>query len=567
MTRREMRRARRELRDSQQRKKVVEKRYAIQDFVRSDGRHETYAMVPLNEAVTLADVERKRSTIAKISSALRGMFYGKTDHDDYKMTTEIGFTPVIDAADGFFMSQYGAQSEQDNTRHARYKDYDKMDVESVELSRALTVTKYNTFAGGLSGEESYTVESESEEVVNITKDVDDRTDMREELPGICRSMLKYGDDFEEIVIDAVNRLVVRLNWLNQKYMYRHEDEYRRLRSDAAFTMRGEDNTVNIKFAPWQVVHLRHDHQRGDLYGRSFWHTSRYPFRMKHPMENSLVVARVVRAPRRYAYFIPVPENADEYEVQEILEQAKSKLKRKSMVDSSTGKVSTRIAPMGDDNDIFLPTTKDVKPDVRQLEGADVGGNMQDIEYFQNKEIMSTGVPKSYLGLERDVNAKATLSWEDIEYARQIRGIQSEIAWFQRRVYNIQFYLSGFEISNDLYTVTYPPISFINEEMRMRVMRTQWEIAALAKGLGVPLRWVLKEIIYLSDDKVEEIMLDVEDNHAVVQPQAGQPWQPIETLDQTKAAVFRDARMAAELEELRDMIGVIYREGLNRKKVF
>jgi len=382
---------------------IVKDKYPVALFENDDGNVEHRAMVPMTEAVTLADDARKFGLIARVSAAVRGWFRPRTSAADDVGTTDLGSTAsAITVGNGFFTSNMHKFSKEENTRKAKYTDYMKIDEECTELTRALSVTVSNVFTAKDGDEGSYKIKSQDERVVKIIEDVDQRTEMQTELPGVCRSMLRLGDDFEEIVVDQALS-VIRIKWLNQKYMYRREDEFGRLQEKGAFEMRSEDDHQIASFEPWQVVHLRYDHQRGDLYGRSFFFAARKSWRLLQMMEDGVVMGRLVRSVDRLVYYIPAEEGADEVEANRVLTKAKNALKRKSSVDPTTGKLDTTKSVMADDEDIFVITSKDNPAKVERLPASNVTGNLSDVEYFQNKMCMSTPVPKSYLGLERDVN--------------------------------------------------------------------------------------------------------------------------------------------------------------------
>jgi len=67
-------------------------------------------------------------------------------------------------------------------------------------------------------------------------------------------------------------------------------------------------------------------------------------------------------------------------------------------------------------------------------------NMNPIEYYQNKIITSMGVPKGHLGIERDINAKATLTSQDRVFARRIHQLQSVMGQMVLQVIELQYAL-------------------------------------------------------------------------------------------------------------------------------
>jgi hypothetical protein len=132
-----------------------------------------------------------------------------------------------------------------------------------------------------------------------------RVDLHELAPKSYRSALMYGDAFEEVVFDPANA-IIRIKWLNPNYMRRNEDEFGRLMPDDAFTMIDAGGDPVAEFAHWQVIHQRHEHERGDLYGMSFFFSGRRPFRILQAMEDGVAIKRLQNATESLVFYIPVP---------------------------------------------------------------------------------------------------------------------------------------------------------------------------------------------------------------------------------------------------------------------
>lgn len=512
-----------------------------------------YAMVPMDEVDQMRSPDEK-GIFGRVGARFRAAFGSSGKEAE---TTDTG--RAQSRAGSGTMNDIAEMTTIEMCRHSKYQDYRKIDAECTELGRALSVTVNNVFASRYGDQDSYEVRGDDQRSIDAIVELDERVEMHSVMPGACKSMLLYGDNFEEVVVDE-DFAVVRLKWLNPFTMYRHEDDYGRLDKENAFTQIDDQGTKCAEFRPWQVLHMRHDYQRGDLYGRSFFFHGRKPWRQIGLMEDGVIMNRLTKATDRFVYYVEIPKNADEHDAKRIVDQAKKDLKKRPLVDPNTGKLDLRKSPVGDDEDIFIGVYPDSPAKVERLGASGTTGELRDVEHFQNKMFMSTGVPKAYLGLERDVNAKATLQWEDVEYARILRGIQKEIAQAQRHVYNFQLALMGIVPEKESYKIVYPAISFVDEQIKMEIERMRWEIAVLARGIDVPLRWVLVNVVGLSDEAAEEVDLTREP-----QPAAGAR-PAAEDLADLRTSVFANARLARSVRDLRDMIAVVRSERLNKELV-
>ena len=66
----------------------------------------------------------------------------------------------------------------------------------------------------------------------------------------------------------------------------------------------------------------------------------------------------------------------------------------------------------------------------------------DMEYFQNLLMAGLEVPKAYVGLERDVNSKATLGYQEIHFLRQCGALQRTVNTGVEQVLDLAFTLAG-----------------------------------------------------------------------------------------------------------------------------
>ena len=475
---------------------------------------------------------------------------------DHK-TTEMG--AAANVSDLGIGEAYFERVRLENIRRARYKDYDRMARESTVMERALDVTVGNMFTSREGDQESYTVRSDDARIQAIIDDLDRRVEMPRDIQGIVKAGLKYGDDFEELVVASGDRLIIRIKWLNPYHIIRNEDEYGRIEALNAFVQKDEMDATIATFHFWQVVHTRYNHERGNLYGTSFYSSARRPWKIVQVMEDGVAINRISRAIDRYVYYVPVPKASDAAQNQILVDEYKRKFRKRYTTDS-TGRIDLTRAPFGDGEDIFLGVEPESTARVDVLKGSTIIGQLGDVEYFQNLEVMATGVPKSYLQLERDVTAQATLNNEDIEFARGIRTKQKVAAGFQREVYDRQLRLLGIPIVADQYTIEYPVISFVDEKLKWEVEMLKWEVATIAKReFGVPTTWILENIIGLDEEDIGEISAGLQEPVPGMASPSG-PEIPARERTRVREQMFRDRRIMSQMADLRDRMKLVQQIG-------
>lgn len=500
-----------------------------------------------------------------------GLFRRSSDSGpDPENTTEMGTGAGVSEA-GTAASYY-EQTKIDHKRRARIRDYRRMEAEDTILSRALDIRVKNIFMSKDGDKDSYEVTSKVPKVQEIADDQERRLDLQRKVKGYMRTALHLGDAMPEKVYDGA-KVMVRTKWLDPERVRRNEDAYGRLvpaKEGYAFHIVDDGDQAVVKLFDWQVAHLRHDYREGNRYGTSIFYTSRRPYRILQAMEDGVAIQRLTRSGDKLVYYVPVPARANKKQIKLAIKEAKTQLKRRSNV-SSAGDLEYNRRVASDDEDLFVATHPDNPARVERLSTPGIIGQLADLEYFQRLKVMGPGVPPSYLGLERDVNAKATLSWQDINFARDLRGDQMEGAWLRRDFLTSQLDVLGIDYDDDTFKIVFPPISFVDERMKLEVLQIRWNIAVLARSsLGMPLDWLLQEVLGLDEDTIADLLPRIEEpSHKERAQQAakagGMPTQEpgVGARERVKEAVFADERMVESLLDMRAKIDAIYADGLNQ----
>jgi len=289
----------------------------------------------------------------------------------------------------------------ERTRLASYVDYELMDAEHPELSSSLDVYSDVAVAGEESEDQRFAIDSEDDKVKEVLQDINKRTRIDQELWPLTRDLCKYGDEFEEIVVSSAG-LIVRLKSLPQNEMFRNEDKYGLLLEERAFEQKDTLTTkVLAQFEPWQIAHFRNRTSRKGQYGSSIFSPARRLFKQLQMMEDGMIVGRLARSHMRYVYKIDVGELPPP-EAEAHVESVKRRIKKKRRLNPITGKFDVTSNPLSAEEDMFVGVRTGSQAGITKLEGASRLDAIKDVEYFQNKMFTVVKVPKSYLGLEKDV---------------------------------------------------------------------------------------------------------------------------------------------------------------------
>lgn len=405
----------------------------------------------------------------------------------------------------------------EQTRRAKYRDFDLMDAEDPVLNSALDVYADNATKGDSGDDKVVEIVSNDELVVEILSDVRNRLALDTETWSIARSLAKYGDDFEEVVVHE-DMEVHRLKNLDASEMNVKTDKYGRYDPEFPFEqVRPDTGAVVARLREWQVLHFRLKRNRKSKYGvdGSILAPVRKVFKQLSMMEDALVIARLTRAPQRYGFLVDVDGIEPGEPTIEYLNKVKDMMKKRRTIDPVTGKMDLKFNPLSMEEDLFVGVRSNGKADVKVLQGQANLGQLGDIEFFQNKLFAGIKVPKAYLGFERDVNAKATLTEQDVQFARSVRRIQLAIIEQYRKLFDFVLAVRGIDPTSVEYTIKLPVISTIDELRMWQVKKLKAEVAkVLRKEVGLSFRWILQNMLELTDEDIEDILADYEEPESV-----------------------------------------------------
>lgn len=412
---------------------------------------------------------------------------------------------------------YEEAVKMEQTRRAKYRDFDLMDAEDPVLNSALDVYADNATKGDSGDDKVVEIVSDDELIVEILGDVRDRLALDTETWSIARALAKYGDNFEEVVVHE-DLEVHRLKNLDASEMNVKTDKYGRYDPEFPFEqIRPDTGAVVARLREWQVLHFRLKRNRKSKYGvdGAILAPVRKVFKQLSMMEDALVIARLTRAPQRYGFLVDVDGIEPGEPTIEYLNKVKDMMKKRRTIDPATGKMDLKFNPLSMEEDLFVGVRSNGKSDVKVLQGQANLGQLGDIEFFQNKLFAGIKVPKAYLGFERDVNAKATLTEQDVQFARSVRRIQLAIIEQYRKLFDFVLAVRGVDPTAVEYTIKLPVISTIDELRMWQVKKLKAEVAkVLRKEVGLSFRWILQNMLELSDEDIEDILADYEEPESV-----------------------------------------------------
>jgi len=430
------------------------------------------------------------------------------------------------------------------------------------------------------------VSSKNTELVNRSQDFFRNAQVEDTLPGITRAMCKYGNRFQRIAYGG-GLGVLAWGATAPGIVQRVDDAYGRL---IGFTHQNKDTTFrgglkyNVSW-PWDFVHFRligADDTTGN--GTSLLDSVFRPWRQLVMAEDSTLLLQLRRAGDRNVVFVDVGD-MEEHDAMSWVNVWRKKFRKSEYLDPASANYRKNYNPFTTLEDIFVPIREGENSRVESLSGNTQIGDSTALDYFTNKFFGAARVPKAYMGFEGDINAKATLSQQDIRFARTCKRVQRSVIQGLRRSLDIHFALLTksdgspvFDLSgkDGEYLVEMAPVSNLDEANAVEIIRLRNEIttqmADLASNLNLDARvwatYLLLNYAKLPEDTVLKLIAKTD----VTPTGGGDPaaGTKAESVDSTKGFYNFSPQEAMECAKLvhrspviRRLIGSLAEEGDTR----
>lgn len=453
-----------------------------------------------------------------VDNVFKYLGYEKAERSDIKVKKEIpaksNIHPDEDAFGENLIGDYWSGRikdalKVDDTDINRYIEVDLMDLEVPEISTALDVNAdYIVYPNENNKNKTVNITSTNVKAQNKIDEIESRISVQQQLFPMVRGMLKYGDNAEEIVTNVDrNRVLGFRNIPIKTVVPVMIDGFPN--HDPRIVQHICGKRV-AEFKAEEVFHLSLNTDRGRYcrYGKGvpMLEKSRLLYRQVKLMEEGVMISRLSRANQNYAIIVDVGDLQGE-DALSFLDQYRKRVTRRKYVDSRTGKWAWNYNPLSVIEDIMVPTRAGSGGNVVALNNNNATGkNIEDIMYFQDKLIYSTGTPKILIGKEVDTNSKSTSDNQMIVFLRRIRRIQSSITPAIKELYKNMLAIEGVYVTLDELNVQWPSSMTVDEERNMIIEKLKAEIAKILRvDIGcVDDFFIYTKILGMSDIEAETL---------------------------------------------------------------
>ena len=371
-----------------------------------------------------------------------------------------------------FMDSYTNYSKDYGTLMNSYKVYDQMEENLSEVGLILSTYVDEVLSQGFI-ENPVLIKVNNAKAQDFVLQVLENNKFFQKLPSFTKMIAKYGnagvtvsypyleDNRSEVLdpefkaniknIDVEKELTLRL--INPKYFKVNCDEYLNpinyetsIDNSYSYT----NQTVTIKhrvWQPWQFVHALIEDDDTAPYGKSLLWSLRSAFDQLSTLEALLAISRASRL-QRLVISLPMPQGIGVTDAWQFMNE---------LISNYNSSIFS-YAP-GTKNGKKIPAATEVlyKP---ALEGFDIStieakidlSSTEDVEYFLDKILRNSKLPKGYLIGDDVLNTGQTLEAQDLKFARALIPLRTALVNGLVKLVECILVHGGFDISDMKITV-------------------------------------------------------------------------------------------------------------------
>ena len=255
------------------------------------------------------------------------------------------------------------------------------------------------------------------------------------------------------------------------------------------------------------------------------HKAIKPLNQLRMIEDATVIYRVSRAPERRVFYIDVG-SLPKVKAEQYLRDQMNRYRNKIVYDAGTGEMRDDKKHMSMLEDFWLPRREGGKgTEISTLPGGQNLGEMADVEYFQKKLYMALNIPITRMQADNGFNMgrSSEITRDELKFAKFIDRMRVKFSELFTNFLRTQLLAKGImddvdwksieqdlvvEFSTDSYFAESKQTELIKE--RMGVLR---EVADYS-GKFFSDRWIRKNILRQTDDEIEQIDHEIEEEKAI-----------------------------------------------------
>ena len=255
---------------------------------------------------------------------------------------------------------------------------------------------------------------------------------------------------------------------------------------------------------------------------SHLHKAIKPVNQLKMIEDAVVIYRISRAPERRVFYVDVG-NLPKLKAEQYVNDIMNKFRNKVVYDATTGEVRDDRKHLSMMEDFWMPRREGGKgTEITTLPGGQNLGDIQDIQYFQQKLYQALNVPLSRLQQQQGFSLGRTteITRDEIKFSKFIARLRKRFNALFFEALRVQLIAKGV-IRADEWSTLRQDMTFIydldnhftelkdNEILLQRIQMLQQMDPYIGKYYSS--KWVKKNVLHLTDDEVKEMDAEIEED--------------------------------------------------------
>jgi antitoxin component of RelBE/YafQ-DinJ toxin-antitoxin module len=369
--------------------------------------------------------------------------------------------------------------------------------------------------------------SSNAKVKKIVTDVFERIGLEDKSYEIIKNMCTYGDEFWENVYSANGKGIAKITPVPREIIGRYEEngvlknfflrntKANKTNKDSyySYDYTYQKKEENPTIEPFRILHWKIPSSEYAPYGKSILEPVITPLEELRLLEQSLLIARISRAPERRLYYVNVGDAAGEKGIALAREIVKG-LKRKSILDKGNGsKLESNVDFFGASEDVVVPFRRDEeRSTIESLPQLNDPGQLQDLEFIRDRIFPGLGIPRQYLFDDTFANANTNLSNKSVQFAKRIRRIQKYFLYQVYKIAYIELKLRGVnqkDYTDLLITMNNPSNVDIREKLETE--SNKWNLISSMKSMNAEKVfyndfYIYQQVLGLNYEEVLQLMV-------------------------------------------------------------
>ena len=261
---------------------------------------------------------------------------------------------------------------------------------------------------------------------------------------------------------------------------------------------------------------------------SYLHKAIKPLNQLRMVEDATVIYRLSRAPERRIFYIDVG-NMPTIKAEQYLRDIMVKYRNKLVYDSSTGEIKDDRKHLSMLEDFWLPRREGGKgTEITTLPGGQNLGEMEDVHYFEKKLYKSLGVPVSRLEQSQGFSLGRTteITRDELRFMKFIMRLRNKFSGLFDDLLRVQLVLKRvctpeeWEEFKEKIWYDYKKDNNFNELKEAELLTNRLaNLQAIDPFVGryYSMEWVRKNVLMLSDEDIQEIQVQIDQEAAMMAP--------------------------------------------------